>query len=105
MTILSPIDITLLTTNVAETDYPAWAVGTTYALEDKVVYSHKVYESLISSNVGNQPDTNDEKWMLIGGSGRERGQCGCLFHPSATPCGRRDKLLPLYDLKATEINW
>ena len=60
------IDLSILTTNVAETDYPTWAVGTTYALEAKVVYEHKVYESLIASNVGNQPDTNDEKWMLIG---------------------------------------
>ena len=44
-------------TNVPENDYPEWAVGTTYAIGDRVILisTHKIYESLLGSNVGNDP--------------------------------------------------
>lgn len=68
MKLLQPINITLTTTNVPETDYPEWAVGTTYALEDRVIVAseHNVYESLASSNLGNTPSTSPDKWALVG---------------------------------------
>ena len=68
MKLLNPINITLTTTNVAETDYAQWAVGTTYALGDRVIVlsEHNVYESLASSNTGNTPSTTPDKWALVG---------------------------------------
>ena len=44
-------------TNVPENDYAEWAVGTTYALGDRVILTstHRVYESLQASNTGNNP--------------------------------------------------
>ena len=68
MKLLNPINITLTTTNVPETDYPEWAVGTTYALGDRVIVlsEHNVYESLASSNIGNTPSTTPDKWALVG---------------------------------------
>lgn len=68
MKILSPLDITLTSTNVAETDYSAWAVGTTYAIGARVIVTaeHNIYESLVASNVGNTPATSPTKWILVG---------------------------------------
>ena len=68
MKLLQPINIALTTTNVPETDYPEWAVGTTYALEDRVIVAsdHNVYESLASLNLGNTPSTSPDKWALVG---------------------------------------
>lgn len=44
-------------TNVPENDYPVWNSGTTYAVGDRVILTstHKIYESLLPSNVGNDP--------------------------------------------------
>jgi hypothetical protein len=66
--ILQPIDIVLTSTTVPETDYPEWAVGTTYALGDRVIVAaeHNVYESLANTNLGNTPSTATDKWVLVG---------------------------------------
>ena len=69
MRVLIPIELTSFTsTNVPETDYSEWAVGTTYDLEARVEVAseHNVYESLASANVGNTPSTNPDKWALVG---------------------------------------
>ncbi len=42
---------------------PAYASGTTYALGDTVTYSGKIYQSLVNSNTGHQPDTSPTKWV------------------------------------------
>jgi hypothetical protein len=44
-------------TNVPEDDYPQWSAGTTYAAGDRVILTstHRVYESLLSGNTGNDP--------------------------------------------------
>lgn len=73
MIIIRPISITepLLTdTNVPETDYPTWLVGTTYALGDFRIYDHKIYESLQNSNLGNQPDISPTFWLDSGATNR-----------------------------------
>lgn len=62
----------VMSTSVPETDYDAWAIGTTYALAERVirVSTHKVYESLIAGNVGNTPETSPEQWLEIGATNR-----------------------------------
>jgi len=44
-------------TNVPENDHPVWNVGTTYAAGDRVILTstHRIYESLLSGNTGNDP--------------------------------------------------
>ena len=54
----------LLSTTAVET-YSNYAAGTTYNPGDKVIYNYRVFESLVSSNTGNQPDTNPTKWLDI----------------------------------------
>jgi len=69
MRVLVPIELTsYTTTNVAETDYSEWLVGTTYALGDRVIVAseHNIYESLASANVGNTPSLKPDKWALVG---------------------------------------
>lgn len=65
MKVIAPltIDSSMVTIDTVET-YADWAIGTTYAAGDKVVYGDWVYESLTSSNLGNQPDTDAVNWVL-----------------------------------------
>lgn len=65
-------DAMLLDCSVAETDHPAWAVGTTYAAGDLVMRSqtHRIYRSLQASNVGKTPETNTDWWHEVGPTAR-----------------------------------
>ena len=43
--------------------FPAWDTGTTYAVNDFIVYSGKIYLSLQAANVGKQPDSEPTWWQ------------------------------------------
>ena len=81
--IVEPITITdsaLITsgsppaTNVPENDYPAWSAGSTYAAGDRVILTstHKIYESLLSGNIGNDPTqlSSPTYWIEVGPTNR-----------------------------------
>ena len=73
MQIISPLAITdtiLTSSNVPETDAAAYNAGTTYADGATVIYEHNVYESLVGSNLGNQPDISLTDWLLLGATNR-----------------------------------
>lgn len=76
MKLIRPVTVTdsvLVSSNVAENDFPQWAVGTTYADGDKVIVlsTHRIYESLVGSNTGNDPTTDDgTNWLDIGATNR-----------------------------------
>lgn len=78
MQIIKPITVTnsiLTSSNVPENDYAEWAVGTTYNTGDKVIVlsNHSVYESLINSNLGIDPTTDDgTNWLRLGATNRWR---------------------------------
>ena len=55
----------LISTTAVET-VPLYAAGTTYALAAIVRYNSRLYESLVSSNLGNTPSTSPTKWLDIG---------------------------------------
>lgn len=67
-------DAVLTSCNIPETDYTAWAIGTTYALGQRVrvVGSnvHKVYESLSAGNLGHDPATSPTWWLDVGATNR-----------------------------------
>lgn len=67
-------DAALISSNIAETDYSAWAVGTTYALAARVIVistnSHKVYESLQAANLGHTPSTSPTWWIEVSNTNR-----------------------------------
>lgn len=69
-------DINLLSTNVAEADFPVYDQLATYSLNDTVIYintnKHWVIRSLVAGNVGNIPtglDT-DTKWVKVSETNR-----------------------------------
>ena len=73
--VIKPLTITdaiLTATDVPETDYDAWAAGATYALGDRVIVDHMVYESAQSANTGNTPATAAEWWLEVGPTNRYR---------------------------------
>lgn len=76
MKIIKPItinDTTLASSNVTEDDYATWASGTAYNTGDKVIVlsTHSIYESLIDSNTGNDPTTDDgTNWLRLSATNR-----------------------------------
>lgn len=77
LTVVRPVPVTppmLITTDVPETDYPAWASGTTYTTGQRVIFvsTHKVYQSAIDGNVGKNPTTDTAAWKEVGSTNRWR---------------------------------
>lgn len=77
LTVVRPVPVTpamLISTDVPETDHPAWASGTTYALGARVisVATHKVYQSAIDGNLGKNPTTDATAWKEVGSTNRWR---------------------------------
>lgn len=69
MKVIAPIAVTeaiLVGSNVGEDDNPAWAAGTTYAQGVRVnlLATHKTYESVQGSNLGNDPASDDGTWWI-----------------------------------------
>ncbi len=69
--VIAPITVTeamVISTNVAENDYPEWDAGTTYAAGNRVIVAsvHTVYESVAGSNLGNNPtDVGSTYWVAV----------------------------------------
>jgi hypothetical protein len=65
-------DALLLSSDVAETDHPQWAAGTTYAAGARVLRgaAHRIYESAIGGNVGVDPTSATGKWIDAGPTNR-----------------------------------
>lgn len=75
LSITQPVTVTdamLISTDIPENDYPAWAVGTTYTSGQRVILTstHKVYESLQNANVGKSPITEPTWWIEVGPTNR-----------------------------------
>jgi hypothetical protein len=73
MYIIRPVpinDTRLISSNVAEDDYPEYAPATTYATDDIVIVIepnvHTIYKSLEDANTGNYPPLFTDKWENIG---------------------------------------
>jgi hypothetical protein len=68
-------DLMMLSSSVPETDYPAWASGTTYALGARVIRTnvHRVFERLVAGagTVAPELDTTSPPiWMDVGPTNR-----------------------------------
>lgn len=55
-------DATLTSSTIDEDDYAAWDSGTTYALNDRVIKAHRVWESVQAANTDNDPESDDGTW-------------------------------------------
>lgn len=72
-------DSILTDTSVAEADHSVYSAGTTYALAARVIYLHKIYESLQAGNVGKDPVTEATWWVEVSATNRWK-----LFDLSST---------------------
>lgn len=75
MKVITPTIITdgLLTSSTApETDYAAYAPGTTYALGARILRAgtHRCYESIQASNTGHTPESSPTWWLDIAPTNR-----------------------------------
>lgn len=61
-----PVAITdaMVTTDVPEADYSVYAAGSTYALGDRCIKGHKIWESAQAGNIGHDPETSGAAWWL-----------------------------------------
>ena len=69
MKVIKPVIFDAATHFVSSTAveaYPAYNPATTYAKDAFVDYGTQIYQSLVNSNTGNQPDTSPTQWVLIG---------------------------------------
>jgi hypothetical protein len=81
MRLIKPVAITeakLISSNVPESDYPAWSATATYAVAARVLLSHKIYEALAAVPAGVKPGeevvttASPAKGQLIGADNRWR---------------------------------
>lgn len=65
-------DASLTSSTLPETDHPAYAAGTTYALGARVIRTstHRIYESLQASNTGHTPETSPTWWLDVAPTNR-----------------------------------
>jgi hypothetical protein len=69
MRVIKPVAFdpaTHLVSSTAVESASAWAAGTTYAKDAIVDYGTYLYQSLVNSNTGNQPDTSPTQWGPLG---------------------------------------
>jgi hypothetical protein len=79
MYIIRPIEITdalFHSTNVPESDYPAWNISTAYSAGDRCIRTstHMIYEALVSVTGGDPPETDvlaeTPKWAEVSATNR-----------------------------------
>lgn len=73
MRVIKPVVITaaqLIGSSVAESEHAAYAAGTSYALGARVVYLHKIWESVQTPNTGHEPGTDALYWAETGPTNR-----------------------------------
>lgn len=63
-------DAMLISTDVAETDHAEWSGATTYSLGQRVIYQHKIYESLQANNTDHNPASMTSWWLLVSATNR-----------------------------------
>ena len=63
-------DSILSATSVTEADHATWLVGPTYALADRVILDHLIYESLQAGNTGKAPATETLWWAEVSATNR-----------------------------------
>jgi len=69
-------DAVITSTNISEDDYAEWDVAATYAVADRVIIlaTHRIYESLIAANTGNDPTLEDQEspinWLDVSATNR-----------------------------------
>ncbi len=72
MKLVLPADLGPITSSIAENDHPEWSAGVNYPLGARVIKAatHRVYESVIPANLGNDPPLAPHAWIDAGPTNR-----------------------------------
>jgi len=63
-------DSTFVSSSVVESFFPLWVAGSSYSTGTVVYLGHRVYQSLINGNLGNNPSVTPDKWVDCGPTNR-----------------------------------
>ena len=75
-------DAILTASSVPEADHAVWSSGTTYAMADRVIRNHKVWESLQAANTAKTPEAEADWWVEV--SPTNRWKCLDLSNTTQT---------------------
>ena len=66
------LDASLISSDVPETDHPAWVSGTSYTLGQRVIrtQTHRIYERLVAGAGTTAPELDTTNWLDIGPTNR-----------------------------------
>ncbi len=63
-------DAILTATDITENDHAAYNAATTYAVGDRVISGHVIYQSMQAGNVGKAPSTEPAWWVKVSPTNR-----------------------------------
>lgn len=65
-------DAILTASNILENEYPLWVSGTTYSIDAKVIYKHRIYNRVIAGSGTTPPDLDLTNWTDLGATNKYR---------------------------------
>jgi hypothetical protein len=65
-------DAILTDSNILENEHPLWVSGTTYSIDDKVIYQHRIYNRVIAGGGTLTPDLDLTNWLDLGATNKYR---------------------------------
>lgn len=65
-------DAILTYSNILEDEHPLWVSGTTYSIDDKVIYQHRIYNRVIAGGGTLAPDLDLTNWSDLGATNKYR---------------------------------
>ena len=65
-------DAILTNSNILENEHPLWVSGTTYSIDDKVIYQHRIYNRVIAGGGALIPDLDLTNWSDLGATNKYR---------------------------------
>lgn len=65
-------DAILTASNILENEHPLWVSGTTYSIDAKVIYKHRIYNRVIAGSGALTPDLDLTNWSDLGATNKYR---------------------------------
>ena len=87
-------DAILTYSNILEDEYPVWVSGTTYSIETKVIYNHRIYNRIVSGAGTTTPALDLVNWLDLGATNKYRMFDNIISSVSSRKGGIRFTLTP-----------
>jgi hypothetical protein len=90
---IKDLDLADVTSNLPETEAPAYSVATTYDIGDEVIFAHAIYGCLVDGTIGKQPDLFSSRfqtpqyWQVKGPTNAFAAVDGVLSTITENPSG------------------